>query len=177
VWDLVKHSEEHAIEMDFDTIFSQAALATRLKYPPTASIVGSGALAKSKATTLQISESQPMEIAQLEAPILSSDKSSSGVNVGGRSEFLQEETSEQTMGLGTPVSLKKPKRTLEAQQEEVPKSLGFDSVRPFLTEQFPIGTQQEEVFQSSGLDIAQSSLSEQSPVMVSVPLTSSKDHT
>jgi hypothetical protein len=34
VRDLLKYSEEHAAEMDFDTIFSQAALAARLKYPP-----------------------------------------------------------------------------------------------------------------------------------------------
>jgi hypothetical protein len=121
VWDLVKHSEEHTTEMNFDTIFSQAALVVCLKYPPTVSITGSEALAKSKlrrkrkAATLQILESQPMEIAQLEAPILSSDKSSSRVNVGGRSEFFQEETSEQTAGPGMPISLKKEKSTVEAQ--------------------------------------------------------------
>jgi hypothetical protein len=86
--DLLKHFEEHATEMDFDTIFSQAALATHLKYPPTVSTAESGALAKSKlkrkrkAVTLQISESQPTEIVQPEAPILSSDKSSSGANAG-----------------------------------------------------------------------------------------------
>jgi hypothetical protein len=34
--------------MDFDTIFSQAVLATRMKYPSSISIAGSGALAKSK---------------------------------------------------------------------------------------------------------------------------------
>jgi hypothetical protein len=73
-------------------------------------------------------ESQPIETAQLEAPILSSNKSSSGVNVRGRSKFFQEETYEQTMGLGTPVSSKKQKRTLEAQQEEISKSPRFDSV-------------------------------------------------
>jgi hypothetical protein len=55
--------------MDFDTIFSQVALATQLKYPPTVDVAGSGALAKSKmrrkrkAVILQILESQPMEIA------------------------------------------------------------------------------------------------------------------
>jgi hypothetical protein len=32
---------------------------------------------------------------------------------------------------GTPASLKKQKRTLEAQQEEVPKSPGLDSVQSF----------------------------------------------
>jgi hypothetical protein len=55
--------------MDFDTIFSQVALAVRLKYPPTVGVAGSGVLAKSKmrrkrkAVTLQILESQPKEIA------------------------------------------------------------------------------------------------------------------
>jgi hypothetical protein len=132
VRDLVKYSEEHTKEMDFDTIFSQAALAACLKYPPTVSIVGNGALAKSKlrrkrkATTLRISESQPMEIAQLEAPILSSDKSSSEVDMGGRSEFLQEETSEQTMGLGTPISLKKQKKVLlKPGKRKFPNLLGL----------------------------------------------------
>jgi hypothetical protein len=181
--DLVKHSEEHATEMDFDTIFSQVALAARLKYPLTVNIARNGALAKSKlrrkrkVATLRISESQPMEIAQLKAPILSSDKSSSGVNVEERFEFFQEETSEQTMGLGIPVSLKKQKRTPEAQQEEIPKSPRFDSVQPSLAEQFSIETEQEEAPQSPGLDIVQSSLVELSPVVVSVPLTSSEDHT
>jgi hypothetical protein len=120
VRELMKHAEEHATEMDFDAIFSQLALAARLKYLPTASVAIRGVLAKSKlkkkrkATTLQISQSQSMEIAQLEAPILSSDKSSSEVDVGGKSEVFQEEISEPTMGLGTPASLKKQKRTLKA---------------------------------------------------------------
>jgi hypothetical protein len=144
VQDLMKHAEEHPSEMDFDTIFSQSALATRLKYPPTASVVGRGALAKSKlkkkrkAATLQISESQPMEIAQLEAPILSSDKSSSGVNVGRKSEVFQEEISKPTVGPGAPASLKKQKRTLEARQEELPRSLELDIIQPSFAEQFPV---------------------------------------
>jgi hypothetical protein len=93
VRDLLKYSKEHAAEMDFDTIFSQAALAARLQYPPTISIAESRVLAKlklkrkRKAATLQILESQPTEISRLEVPILSSDKSSSGVNVGGKSKF------------------------------------------------------------------------------------------
>jgi hypothetical protein len=141
--------------MDFDTIFSQSALAAHLKYPLTASIIGRGAPAKSKlkkkrkAATLQISESQPMEIAQLKAPILSSDKSSSGVNVGGKSEVFQEEIFEPTMGPGTPAFLKRQKRTLEAWQEELPKSPELDIVQPSFAEQFL--------------------------VMVAVPLTSPKD--
>jgi hypothetical protein len=48
VRDLMKHAEEHATEMDFDTIFSQSALATCLKYLPSASVVGKGAPTKSK---------------------------------------------------------------------------------------------------------------------------------
>jgi hypothetical protein len=63
--------------MDFDTIFSHVALAARLKYPPTVNTAEGGALAKSKlkrkrkAVTLQILESQPTEIVQPKAPILS----------------------------------------------------------------------------------------------------------
>jgi hypothetical protein len=94
VQDLLKHFEKHATEMDFDTIFSQADLAARLKYPITVNTVEGGALAKSKASakstskrkrkavTLQISESQPKEIIQPEVPILLSDKSSSRANAG-----------------------------------------------------------------------------------------------
>jgi hypothetical protein len=84
-----------------------------LQYPPTISIAESRALAKPKlkrkrkTATLQISESQPPEITRLEVPILSSDKSSSGVNVGGKSEFSQEEASEQDTGPGIPASSKK----------------------------------------------------------------------
>jgi hypothetical protein len=120
VRELMQHAKKHATEMDFNAIFSQLALAACLKYLPTASVAVRGVLAKSKlkkkrkATTLQISESQSMEIAQLEAPILSSDKSSSGIDVGGKSEVFQEEISEPTMGRGTLASLKKQKHTLEA---------------------------------------------------------------
>jgi hypothetical protein len=99
--------------MDFDTIFSQAALAARLQFPLTISAAERRALAKPKlkrkrkAATLQILESQPMEITRPEVPIPSSDKSSSRVNVGGKSEFSQDEAFEQNTGPGTPASSKK----------------------------------------------------------------------
>jgi hypothetical protein len=91
---LLKYSEEHVAKMDFDAIFLQSALVARLRYPSTASVAESRALTKSKlkrkrkAAVLQISESQPTEITRLEAPILSSDKSSSGVNVREKIWFL-----------------------------------------------------------------------------------------
>jgi hypothetical protein len=182
VQDLLKYSEEHAVEMDFDAIFSQAALAIRLKYPPTLNIAGSDALAKSKprrkrkAAALQISESQPVEIAQPEVPTLSSGKSSSGVNVGENPEFSQEETSERTIRPGTPASSKKQRSVPAAQHEEITKSFKFDSVRPSLTDQLSVETQQE-VFQPSRPDIAQSSLAEQSLVTVTAFPTPSEGRT
>jgi hypothetical protein len=48
VRDLLRHSEEHVAEMDFDTIFSQSALAARLQYPPTVSIAENRMLPKLK---------------------------------------------------------------------------------------------------------------------------------
>jgi hypothetical protein len=116
VRDLLRHSEEHIAKMDFDTIFLQAALAVRLNYSPTVSAAKSGALVKSKAlakskrkrktVTLHVSESQPKENVQPEAPILSSGKSSSEANTE-RIELSQEETSEQTVEPDAPASSKR----------------------------------------------------------------------
>jgi hypothetical protein len=168
VRDLLKYSEEHVTEMDFDAIFSQSALAARLQYPPTVSIAESRALTKPKlkrkrkAAVLQISESQPTEITRLEVPILSSDKSSSGVNVREKSEFSQEEASEQDTGPGTPASSKKQKGIPESQGGEILQSSEFDRVQASLTDQFSVETQQREICQSPRPDIVQHSLAEPS---------------
>jgi hypothetical protein len=138
VRDLLKYSEEHVTEMDFDTIFSQSALAARLQYPPTVCIAEDKAMTKPKlkrkrkAAALRISEPQPTEIARLEVPILSSDKSSSGVNVREKSEFSQEEASEQDTGPGTPASSKKQKSIPKAQGGEILQSSKFDRVQASL---------------------------------------------
>jgi hypothetical protein len=165
---LLKYSEEHVAKMDFDAVFSQSALAARLRYPPTASVAESRALTKSKlkrkrkAAVLQISESQPTEITRLEAPILSSDKSSSGVNVREKSSFSQEETSEQDTGPGTPASSKKQKGIPETQGGETLQSSELDRVKASLTDQLSVETQQGEIRPPLRTGIVQHSLTEPS---------------
>jgi hypothetical protein len=56
--------------------------------------------------------------------------------VGGKSKVFQEEISKLTMGPGTLASQKKQRRTLEASQEKVPRSLGLDIIQPSFAEQF-----------------------------------------
>ena len=40
VRELMEYVEGHVAEMEFNAIFSQLALAARLKYPPTKNIIG-----------------------------------------------------------------------------------------------------------------------------------------
>jgi hypothetical protein len=66
----MEYAKGHVMEMEFNAIFSQSALAACLKYPPAESAIVRGVLAgpklkkKRKATTLQISESQLPKVAK-----------------------------------------------------------------------------------------------------------------
>jgi hypothetical protein len=87
VLEMLKYAEEHALEMEFNAIFSQSALAACLKYPLAEGTVeggtptGSKLKKKRKVTALQISESQSPEVAKQKSPVLPSDKSPSGIEV------------------------------------------------------------------------------------------------
>ena len=96
VQEMMKYAKEHALEMEFNAIFSQSALAACLKYPPVEGIVGGGAPTgpkskkKRKTTTLQILESQPTETAKQKYLVLPLDKLPSEVDVEKSSEIFQE---------------------------------------------------------------------------------------
>jgi hypothetical protein len=111
VRELLKHSAEHVADMDFDAIFSQSALAARLQYPPTVSVVESKPKLKKKrkTTVLQTSEPHPTRVIRLEAPILLPAKSSCGVNVREKSGSSQEGISELNVGPDTSTVSKKQK--------------------------------------------------------------------
>jgi hypothetical protein len=166
VRDLLKHSEEHVAEMDFDAIFSQSALAARLQYPPTVGVAESRAMIKSKLNrkrkAVVLSEPPSTEITRLKAPILSSDKSSSRVNMKEKSGFSQEEASEQDTGPDTPASSKKQKGIPETQGGEALQSSELDCIKASLTDQFSVETQQEEIRPPPRPDIVQHSLAEPS---------------
>ena len=97
VRELMEYAKGHIMEMEFNTIFSQSALAAHLKHPPTESTVIGGAPAgpklkkKRKATALQILESQSPEVAKRKPPVHLLDKPSNGVEVEKSPEFLQGE--------------------------------------------------------------------------------------
>jgi hypothetical protein len=168
VRELLKHSEKHVAEMDFDAIFSQSALAARLQYPSTVSVAECRALTKPKlrkkrkAVVLQTSEPHPTEITRLEAPILLSDKSSSGVNMREKSGFSQEKTSEPNAGPDTSAISKKQKVIPEIQGGETPQSSELNRIKASLTNQLSVETQQKEISPPPRPDIAQHSLVEPS---------------
>jgi hypothetical protein len=121
VRELMEYAEGHVMEMEFNAIFSQSALATRLKYPPVESAVVKEVLTepklkkKRKAMTLQISESQSPRVAKRKSLVLSSNKSSSGVEVEKLPEFLQEEIPKPSTESAAP-SPKKQKQTTKVPQ-------------------------------------------------------------
>jgi hypothetical protein len=172
--ELLRHSEKHVAEMDFDAIFSQSALAARLQYPPTVSVAESKPKLKKKrkATVLQTSEPHPTGITRLEAPILSPAKSSSGVNVREKSGFSQEETSEPNAGPDTPTISKKQKVIPEIQRGEIPLSSEFTRIKTSLINQLFAETQHKEISPPSRPDIAQHSLVEPSLTVASPSLGS-----
>jgi hypothetical protein len=94
VREMTEYIERDALEMEFNAIFSQSALAARLKYLPAEGIVGGGVpmgpklKKKMKAIALQISESQSTEAAKPKSPILPLDKSPSEVEVERSSEIF-----------------------------------------------------------------------------------------
>jgi hypothetical protein len=117
---------------------------------------------KRKAAVLQISEPHPTEITRLEAPILLSDKSSSGVNVREKFGFSQEETSEPDARPGTPTTSKKQKVIPEIQGGETPQSSELNRIKASLTNQLSVETQQKEICPPPRPDIVQHSLIEPS---------------
>jgi hypothetical protein len=129
VQDLLRHSEKHVVEMDFDAIFSQSALAARLQYPPTVNVAECRALTKPKlkkkrkAAVLQTSEPHPTEITRLEAPILSSDKSSSRVNVREKSGFSKKKLLSQMRGQTHRLSLRNKRLFPKFKDEKFPNLL------------------------------------------------------
>jgi hypothetical protein len=174
VWELLRHSEKHVAEMDFDAIFSQSALAARLQYPPTVSVVESKPKLKKKrkATALQTSEPHSTGITRLEAPILSPAKSSSGVNVREKSGFSQEENSVPNARPDTPTISKKQKVIPESQRGEIPPSSEFTRIKTSLINQLSVETQHKEISPPSRPDIAQHSLVEPSLTVASPSLRS-----
>jgi hypothetical protein len=116
---MLKYAEEHALEMEFNAIFSQLALAARLKYPLAKGTVeegmpmGSKLKKKRKVIALQILESQLLEVAKQKSPVLPSDKSPSGIEVERSSEILREGISEAPMEFAAQASPKRQKQTTE----------------------------------------------------------------
>jgi hypothetical protein len=166
--------------MDFDAIFSQSALAARLQYPLTVGVAKNRTLIttklKRKRKTTVLSEPPSTEITCLEVPILSSDKSSNGVNVREKSVLSQEEASAQDTGPDTPASSKKQKATSETQEWETLQSPDLDCVEASSTDQLPVETPQEEICPPPGPDIAQPSLAEPSLTSAIVSSPSLRGH-
>jgi hypothetical protein len=174
VRELLRHSEKHVADMDFDAIFSQSALAARLQYPPTVSVVESKPKLKKKrkATVLQTSEPHPTGITRLEAPILSPAKSSCGVNVREKSGSSQEEISESNAGPDTPTVSKKQKVIPEIRRGEIPQSSEFARIATSLANQLSAEIQHKEISPPSRPDIVQHSLVEPSLTVASPSLGS-----
>ena len=113
----MKYAEGHALEMEFNAIFSQLALAACLKYPPVEGTVEGGAPTRSKlkkkrkVIALQISESQSPKVAKQKSLVLPSDKSPSGIEVERSSKILQEGILEPPTKSSAQASLKRQKQT------------------------------------------------------------------
>jgi hypothetical protein len=117
----MEYAEGHVTKIKFNAIFSQSALADRLKYPLAESAVVRGALTgpklkkNRKATALQILDSQSPEVAKRKPHVLLSDKPSSGVEVEKLPEFLQE-------GILEPITESTP-QLLQKSRSEPPRFL------------------------------------------------------
>jgi hypothetical protein len=136
VWEMMEYAEGHALEMEFNAIFSQSALVARLKYPPAEGIVGGGVPTRPKlkrnrkAAALQISESQSTEAAKPKSPILPLDKPLSEVKVERSSETFQEGIPEPLMEFVTQTSPKRQKRATEVPQKKVFETPKHTTVQP-----------------------------------------------
>jgi hypothetical protein len=174
VRDLLRHSEKHVAEMDFDAIFSQSALAAQLRYSPTVSVAETKLKLKKKrkVVVLQTSEPHPTGIIRLEAPNFSSEKSSSGVIVREKPGFSQEEISESNVELDTPTISKKQKVIPKIQRGEIPPSPEFTRTKTSLINQPSGETQQKEINPSSKPDTMRHSLVELSLTAASPSLGS-----
>jgi hypothetical protein len=174
VRELLKYSAEHVGDMDFDAIFSQSALAARLQYPPTVSVVESKPKLKKKrkAIVLQASEPHPTGVTRLEAPIISPAKSSCGVSVREKSGSSQEEISESSAGPDTPTVSKRQKVIPEIRGGEISQPSEFARLATSSANQLSMEIQREEISPPSVPDIAQHSLVEPSSTVASPSLGS-----
>jgi hypothetical protein len=133
---MMEYAERHALEMEFNAIYSQSALAARLKYPPAEGIVGGGVpigpklKRKRKVTTLQISESQSTKAAKPKSPILPLDNPLSEVKVERSSETFQEGIPEPLTKSVTQTSPKRQKRATEVPWKEVSETPKHTIVQP-----------------------------------------------
>jgi hypothetical protein len=137
VHEMIEYVERDVLEMEFNAIFSQSALAACLKYPPNEGIVGGGApmgpklKKKMKAMALQILESQSTEAAKPKSPILPLDKSPSEVEVERSSKIFQEEILEPlTKFAAAQTSPKRHKRTTKIPRKEVSKLPEHTTIQP-----------------------------------------------
>jgi hypothetical protein len=174
VRELLKHSAEHVADMDFDAIFSQSALAARLQYPPTVSVVESKSKLKKKrkAIALQTSEPHPTGVTRLEAPIISPAKSSCGVTVREKSGSSQEEISESSAGPDTPTVSKRQKIIPEIRRGEISPSSESARIATSLTDQLSAEIQHKEISSPSRPDVVQHSPVEPSLTVASPSLGS-----
>jgi hypothetical protein len=174
VRELLKYSAEHVGEMDFDAIFSQSALAARLQYPQTVSVVESKPKLKKKrkAIVLQASEPHPTGVTRLEAPMISPAKSSCGVSVREKSGSSQEEISESSAGPDTPTVSKRQKVIPEIRGGEISQPSEFARLATSSANQLSAEIQREEISPPSVPDIAQHSLVEPSSTVASPSLGS-----
>jgi hypothetical protein len=155
VRELLKHSAEHVADMDFDAIFSQSALAARLQYPPTVSVVEPKSKLKKKRKTIafQTSEPHPTGVTRLEAPVISPTKSSCGVTVREKSGSSREEISESSAGPNTPTVSKKQKVIPEIRRGEISPSSEPAYIANSLIDQLSAEIQHKEINSPSRPDV------------------------